>query len=224
MTETDDALLDASIEAALKLAGDRGWRSLTLAKVAETTGRPLGDYYGMGGVEAIADGVEAYFDKTMSAEAADPSETPRERLFDAIMRRFEAMESYRAGLVSLMRYRERSPARLAALIAARRRSARWALACADLDTTEGPPPALRTASVAWAIGRAERSWRRETSADFSRTMATLDRELRDADERLRRFGGLTGRRKSDDAPNTTSDLNAAVEDAPEAPQGATPQG
>ena len=108
---------------------------------------------------------------------------PRERLFDVIMLRFEKMEEHRAGLLSLQHWRERNPARLAALAKARVKTARWALASAGLDAQGDLPMGLRAAGLAWILARTERAWRKEQSADFSRTMAELDKQLREADER-----------------------------------------
>jgi len=129
-----DEIREDVIRAVLTLARDRSWESLTLAEIAEAAGLGLDALHGTSGKAAIGDAIEPWLDQAMSEEAVglDPQASPRERLFDVIMLRFEAMEPWRDGLTSLMRWRERSPDRLARLLAARRRSAHWALVSAGL--------------------------------------------------------------------------------------------
>ena len=181
-----DKIIEKGVKAALSLAGETPWAALHLKDICEEAGLALSQFHGVADKDDLADAVEPFFDKAMSAEEIDADEDARTRLFEVIMLRFEAMEPHRDGLVSLMKYRETSPAHLTALLRARRASAEWALVCAGLDGADDAPLALKAVNVAWAMGRAERAWRREDSADFTRTMAALDKELRDAEER----GGL----------------------------------
>ena len=127
------------------------------------------------------------------------------------MLRFEAMEAYRPGLVSLMRWRDANPVRSLSMLDARRESAAWALVCAGLDGSEAAPLPLKSIAVAWAMARAERAWRKETSADFTRTMAALDKELREAEERLGWLDKLRARRRR----NETQDAETAPAGEPE---------
>ena len=180
------------VRAALKLAAETPWGELTLAEIADEAGIPLEQFHGVADKDTIADSVERYFDRAMSEGSFDEEETPRTRLFDVIMLRFEAMEDYRTGLLSLMKWRQTQPARLLALVAARHASASWALVCAGLDKSETLPKPLRATAIAWCIAQAELAWRKEESADLSRTMAKLDGELRTMEERA---GWFTGRRR-----------------------------
>ncbi len=188
-------VIDAGIKASLALGAEQPWAEITLAKIADKSGLTLADFYGKADKVSLSDAIEGWFDKAMSAEAADMDDSPRERLFEVIMLRFEAMEPYRDGLLSLMKWRGRSPARLAALLIARRRTAEWALACAGLDTSGEVPLAAKTLNMGWVISRSERAWRKEESADFARTMAMLDAELRGSEERLGWVDRLRGRRR-----------------------------
>ncbi len=183
MAKARETIVRKGVEAALKLAGENPWAELTLADIAKEAGLELSEFHGVADKRDIAAAVEPMLDKAMSAEAADMENPPRERLFDVIMLRFEQMEENRAGLLSLQHWRERNPARLARLAKARLNSARWALASAGLDAQGDLPMGLRAAGLAYILARTERAWRKETSADFSRTMAELDKQLREADER-----------------------------------------
>ena len=134
---TDNSpLIEIALKSALELAGERDWNKLTLIEIAENADISMTDLYGIADKDDLTDALESWADKAMSGEDIDMDGTPRERLFDVIMRRFEAMEDYRAGVLALMRARDRAPARLAALLKARGKSARWALSCAGLD--QGP--------------------------------------------------------------------------------------
>ena len=73
---------------------------------------------------------------------------------------------------------------------------------------EDIPKPVRNTAVAWAIAQAERAWRKEDSADMSRTMAKLDGELRKMEERAGWIKGF-GRRKA------KAEDEAAADAAPE---------
>lgn len=183
MSDTRRDRMDKAVRAALELAATTDWSDITLAAVAERAGVALSDFHGLADKADIADAVEPYFDRTMSEGSFDEDETPRTRLFDVIMMRFDAMEAHRDALVSLMEWRQTQPLRLLNLISARQASADWALVCAGLDGSGKLPKPVRSAAVGWAITQAERAWRKEDSADLSRTMAKLDGELRKMEER-----------------------------------------
>jgi AcrR family transcriptional regulator len=207
---TKSDVIEKGLKAGLSLAAEAEWDELTLAEIAEAAGLSLSDFHKVATKDTLVDAAEGWFDKSMSAETADMEDGPQERLFDVIMLRFEAMEPYRAGMTALMKYRERSPARLAALLKARSESARWALVCAGLDTASGAPLSLKTLAIAWVIGQTERSWRKDEDADFARTMATLDKELKGAEDRMGWVSRMTGRSKAGDAARDES----ATDDAP----------
>lgn len=201
MGDTSKQILEKGVRAALDLGAETAWSELTLAAIADKAGLKLEDFHTVGDKDTITDAVESYFDKSMSEGSFDSDETPRSRLFDVIMMRFEAMEPHRAALVSMMKWRQTQPLRVVALLAARQASAEWALTCAGLDGKSDLPKPVRSTAIAWAIAQAERAWRKEDSTDMSRTMAKLDGELRKMEERagwIKNFG----RRRSTDETST----------------------
>lgn len=205
---TREKIIEKGLKSALTLAADKPWAALTLADIAKHAKLNLSDFHGVADKADLAEAIEPFFDKAMSMEVLDTTDTPRTRLFEAIMLRFEAMEPFRPGLLSLMKWRDANPVHLARMLPARQASADWALASAGLDGSDDAPVVLKAVNVAWAIAKAERAWRKETSADFTRTMAALDKELREAEDRLgwldrlraRRSGGETWRYAKDDDP------------------------
>lgn len=233
MSHTREEIIEKGLLAALELAGERGWQALTLSDIATAAGLKLTDFHGIATTDTLADAAEGYFDKAMSGEGVDSEESARERLFDVIMLRFEAMEPYREGLKDLMKWRERSAMRLARLVAARKASADWALVSAGLDGAgQAVPRDLRALGVAYAIGRAERAWRKETDPGFARTMAELDKALRQLEEGAGKFTkfrwGRSGKSTEEaegwsDEPPAPDTPSAEDESAPEdPPKGTSP--
>lgn len=197
-----DKIIEKGVRAALKLAETESWGELTLAAIAKQAGLALKDFHGVADKAALSGAVEGWFDAGMSEGSLETGEVARVRLFDVIMMRFEVMEEVRDGAMSYLRWRDRSLGGLAQRVSARAATAKWALACAGLDSDDGLPRAAQLAGLGWAIAQAERAWRRETSPDMTRTMAALDAELVKAEDRA---GWLKRRR-----PGADNDTNTAV--------------
>ena len=205
-------ILDKGLLAALGLAAETPWADLTLADIAGAADIPLSEFHGLAGKDDLAAHADPYFDKAMSEEGVSRDESPHERLFDVIMLRFEAMEEYRAGLMSLMAYRDRTPSLLLTLPLARKRSADWALVSAGLDNRSGAPVGLKSVAIGYVIAKAERAWRKETSGDFARTMAALDKGLRDAEDRMEQLQRFTGWGKNKTRQDNTADEETKPEE------------
>lgn len=191
-----DTIIEKGLLAALDLAAARPWQELTLAEIAAKAGLSLNDFHGHASKEDIAEAMDAHFDRAMSDEGVPEDDSPRERLFDVIMKRFEAMEPHRAGLRELMKFRETSLTHVVRLPSHRHASAAWALASAGLDNDAGAPASLKRIAIAFVIAETERAWRKDTGGDFARTMAALDKGLRRADDRLGQLRRFTGRKPS----------------------------
>lgn len=209
--------LHRAFEAALELATQHKWSKVTLIDIASASNLSLADLHGVTNKAALANHLEHWADSAMSSEPVDMEDSPRERLFDVIMLRFEKMEGRRAGVLALMKSRDQSASRSAALLKARKDSAEWALACAGLDHGSPAELAARTLSLAWIIGKTERAWRKDENGDFARTMATLDEGLANAEERLGRIQRFRkGRRSASDTDQSAQDSETPKEaDAPQ---------
>lgn len=192
---TAEKIIEKGLKAALDLAATRAWSDIPLADIAAKAKLNLSDFHGVAAREDLVEALDGYFDKAMSAEGVPEEASERERLFDVIMLRFEAMEPYRAGLLTIMKFRETSLTHLVNLPAHRHATAAWALASAGLDGDGGAPASVKRIAVAFVVAQTERAWRKETSGDFALTMASLDKGLRRAEERLGQFRRFTGRRR-----------------------------
>jgi AcrR family transcriptional regulator len=118
-------------------------------------------------------------------DSEDAEESPRERLFDVLMRRFEAMAAYKPAIRSLVRSVRRNPPLGFALNRLAVRSQQWMLTAAGIDAA-GPAGALRAQALAWLYASALRVWLDDDDPGLARTMAVLDREL----ARGERWAGL----------------------------------
>ncbi|PWT85412.1 MAG: TetR family transcriptional regulator [Proteobacteria bacterium] len=127
--------------------------------------------------------------KVLSGQAPDMAdEEPRERLFDVLMRRLEAMASERAAIRSLLRSAMFDPPLALALNSIGVRSQQWMLAAAGIDTA-GPGGMLRAQGLAILFARVLRTFV-DDDEDNARTMAALDRELDRGGRMLRMYEGL----------------------------------
>lgn len=188
-----DKVFEKGLKAALDLAATRAWSDIPLADIAAKAKLSLSDFHGVASREDLVEAMDGYFDKSMSSEGMPDETSARERLFEVIMLRFEAMEPYRSGVLEIARFRETSLYHLTRLPNHRHASAAWALASAGLDNDAGAPASLKRIAIALVIAQTERAWRKETSGDFALTMAALDKGLRRAEERLGQFRRLAGR-------------------------------
>ena len=176
------------IEAALRLAAERGWADLALADIAAAAELPLADLYASyPSKTAILVALSRQVDRQVLA-GLEPGtdESTRDRLFDLIMKRFDALAPHRDGLSAVARDGGRDP--LAALcgLGQLARSMALMLEAAGVSSS-GLAGMLRTKGLGAIYLATIRDWFRDDSADKARTMAALDARLRRAEGWARRF-------------------------------------
>lgn len=198
-----DPVIAKALPALLRLAGSHPWREITLAMIADEAGLSLGDFHGHASREDLLEGLDGFFDAAMSEDGPSAEDTPRERLFDVLMKRFEAMEPFREALCRLIQAREAFPAYLPSRAKARYQTASWALASAGLDNDAPAPFAVKCLALSILLADVQRAWQLDTAGDLAKTMAALDQGLRRIEERVgqvSRFtvSGLFRRRDSSD--------------------------
>lgn len=179
---------DRVIDAALKLAAEGRWRDVSLAEIAEAAGMPLSQVYPLfSSKQAILNGFTTRID-TEVLEGAEPGEREgpaRDRLFDVLMRRFDALKAYKTAIGNIAQDEMRDPLGSVCGIDRFRRSMTCMLEAADLSTS-GLRGLLRIKAVGLAYLSVMRVWLRDDTPDLSRTMAALDRRLQSLD-RVARF-------------------------------------
>lgn len=185
----DDAEFDrALIATAFALAAEKGWRRVRIAAAARRADLPLDRarlrFPGRGSLlmrlGRMAD--------QRALEGAVAEGSPRDRLFDMMMRRIDVLQAHRAGVLALLCALPAEPPTALLLAVATRRSMGWMLEAAGIPTT-GALGRLRVQGLMavwlWTL----RAWRTDESEDLAHTMAALDAALSRAQQAAEWFGG-----------------------------------
>ena len=177
----DEAIFDA----AMRLAAEQGWNRLTLASIAEAANLPLVDLYKRFTTrQAILEGMRKAVDHAMLEGGAVPDGPARDRLFEVLMRRFDALAPWRAGVAAVVEAQSRDP--LAAICSGFGAVASMAAAleAAGLDSS-GLRGLVRAKALLTVFLPALRVWLTDETEDRSATMASLDKGLRRIDAAAR---------------------------------------
>lgn len=172
------------VDAALALAARQGWARTSLADIAAEAGLPLLEVYGQfRSKPAIFAAFLARIDRAVLAGESEPGEKPRDRLFDTLMRRFDALQPHKDAVRAMLRDGPADP--LGALCAAPSflRSIAWMLEASGIGSN-GLRGRFRTNFVAAIYLSVMRTWLVDDTADLMKTMATLDRRLKAAEGML----------------------------------------
>jgi AcrR family transcriptional regulator len=180
---------DKAIDALMTLLAEHSFDEIGLAEVAGRAGIKLSALRAeFGSPLAIVAAHIKDIDRAVLAGGGDMAEEPpRQRLFDVLMRRLEALAPYKEAVHSLMRSARRSPGLALALNAMAVRSQAWMLEAAGIGA-HGPRGALRAQGAAVMFARVLGIWLDDDEPGLDRTMAALDRGLASAE----RWDGFVG--------------------------------
>jgi AcrR family transcriptional regulator len=171
---------DRIIDAAFTRIPVEGWRQLSLASVAAASGLPLLHVYRQfHSKQAILCAFMRRIDEAVLANppAAEEGERPRDRLFDLIMRRFDALGPYKSALEVLRRELPFDPPAMLVAGSTLLRSVRWMHEAADI-VTGGVRGQIAVKLTSAAYLTTMPVWQRDGTADLGQTMAALDARLR----------------------------------------------
>jgi AcrR family transcriptional regulator len=175
---------DPALDAFLGLVAEKGYADVALRDVAEAAGLGMADLYRLYPDKvALAAAFMARIDAEVLAGTPsrnDPEETARDRLFDVLMRRYDALRPHRAALGAIRRAGTRDPMLALALGPALRRSMAAMLEAASLPS-DGLSGALRQNGLLAIHYAVSRTFDRDETADLSKTMAALDSRLKMAE-------------------------------------------
>jgi len=166
--------------AALKLAARHAWDDLTLAQIAKTAKLTLpqvrkhfSDTHSI--IPAI---VRLIDDETAKAVGkVDPRDSAHDRLFEILMARFDALQSHRAGILSIAKACRGSPQRAHAVLKAQRESMQKMFQLAHLETG-GAHRIVHQMGLYILYLLVLFRWQQDRTKDMAPTMATLDRALK----------------------------------------------
>ncbi len=172
------------IAAALDLAASKGWRNLGMGEIAQAAGVGLGEAFA---VFRTKPGLLAGFTRQVSETvlfggAAEGS--PREKLFELMMRRFDALKHHRPALKAILRGSVGDPAAICGVPVTLNAMA-WMLEGAGLSA-QGWRGRARCMALTGAYAATFRTFLDDDSDDLAKTMAALDRRLKTGP-----FGGET---------------------------------
>ncbi|GJE60327.1 TetR/AcrR family transcriptional regulator [Methylobacterium trifolii] len=192
---------EAAVEALMRLAAEQPWNDIEVGDIAREAGLSLAelrDLFPSKG--AVLGGLARIIDrKVLEGDGSDLAEEPtRERLFDVLMRRLDAMTPYKAALRRVSFALRGDPLAALALNGVALNSHRYMLAAAGIDT-EGPLGRLKLQGVVIAFARVVETWLEDDDPALARTMARLDKEIRKGERFMER---------ADDVRRLTAPLRA----------------
>jgi AcrR family transcriptional regulator len=170
---------DKIIAALLTLLADNRFETIGLADVAAQAGVSLAQLRGefASTLAIVAAHIKATDRAVLAADLSDMAEEPpRERLFDVLMRRLEALAPHRQAIRSLLRSARRNPPLALALNRQAVRSQQWMMTAAGIGSS-GPRGMIRAQGLAMLFASVLRTWIDDEDQGQARTMAALDRAL-----------------------------------------------
>src|SRR3954454_8697782 len=170
---------DKIVAAFMALLAEKRFEEIGFGEIASRSGLTLANCRAeFGSTLAIyAAHVKDLDRKVLAGASGDMAEEPpRERLFDVLMRRIEAMAPYREATRSLLKSVSRNPPLALALNGFAARSQTWMLTAADIDAA-GPRGMIRAQGLAMLFASVLRTWIDDEDEGLARTLAALDRSL-----------------------------------------------
>ena len=179
---------DAIVQALMRLAATRPWSDIEvtdIAREAEVSLTEFRDLFPSKG--AVLGAFSRMIDKEVLEGTTDDlaGEPVRERVFDVMMRRIDALTPYKAALQRIFDAVRGEPLTLAALNQVALNSQRFMLAAAGVST-EGPLGLLKLQGAAVVFANTLETWLDDDDPALARTMARLDRELKRGERVLER--------------------------------------
>jgi AcrR family transcriptional regulator len=183
---------DAVIDALMRLAAERPWDDIELVDIAEAAGiglAELRDLFPSKG--AVLGAFSRRIDREVLEGTTDDltGEPARERIFDVLMRRLDALTPYKRALRRIVNALRQDPLSLAALNRSALNSMRYMLAAARIST-EGSLGGLKLQGAVVVFSNTLQTWLEDDDPTLARTMARLDRELRRGERVLERAEDL----------------------------------
>lgn len=156
---------------------EQGWRALTLeevARCAHVAPESVRELYA--DKAALLRGIARHVDGLcLSGYAPEAGASAHDRLFEALMGRFDALQRHRGAFLAMLGEARRDPVLLRWIVCALRDSMRETLRCAGLDRHDTARQALILSVLEGIYLLALRVWARDQSLDMAKTMAALDR-------------------------------------------------
>lgn len=198
-TSSSDALppdAEARLHAAFwRAVAAQGWHGLTMRCLAAESGLPLSALRAAlpTPLHALRLHLRLTDQEVLRGTLAGQGGSARDRIFDVLMRRFDALQPHRPGVLRLLHDLRRDPLLALALAPGLVASMAWMLEGAEVGSA-GAAGLVRAKGLAGVWLAALRAWEQDPTEDLGHTMAALDRLLNRAEWLARRLGlGEEGR-------------------------------
>ncbi len=184
MSEPGETSMRDPVEAFTALVAERGYAGVSLRDVARESGLGFAElYHRYRSKPALVSAFMARIDDEVLAgtpRQSDPEETARDRLFDVMMRRYDALKPHRAYLRQLRQATSRDPILALSFAPAMRRSAAAMLEAAGISS-DGLAGAVQQSGLVALHVAVLPVFQGDETADLSKTMAALDGRLKSAE-------------------------------------------
>jgi AcrR family transcriptional regulator len=181
---------DSIIDAMMMLLATRDYTSVSLDDIAEEAGispAELREIYD--GKLAILADFSRRIDQIVLDEGPAEGDSARDRLFEILMGRLDALAPYKDAVKNLIRAIKCDPGLACFAHRGATRSAKSMLAAADAGNS-GLFGALARQGLVLVNGEALRVWLRDDDPGLAKTMAELDRALGRGEQAMRFAGGV----------------------------------
>jgi ubiquinone biosynthesis protein COQ9 len=168
------------IQASLDLASAHPWNDVHMAHIATRSECDLSDVQAifpekMDILHAYERQIDAQVIDAMN-DAFDDTDSPRDKIFDVLMERFDVLNDNRASVLSMLNAVTLDPKQMMVTAPWVPQSMIKMMILADMDTN-GIKGTMRVAGVSIAYLKTLRDWVNDNSVDMAQTMAGLDNAL-----------------------------------------------
>ena len=168
---------EAALDAMLRLAATRRWAEIALPDIAAEAGVPMAELRQHAPTKtALLAAFGRRIDAAMLAQPVETETSVKDRLFDLVMRRFDALGPHKAAVRSILADLGRDPLAALCLLPGGMKSMAGLAEAAGVDTRFPLGPLKIKALAAVYLGTF-RVWLGDESADAAKTMASLDKSL-----------------------------------------------
>lgn len=200
---------DRIVDALMRLLATRRLGEIKLADVAEAADVSLAELHATcPGKVAILAAFSRRIDGVVLDGGPGEGDAPRERVFDILMRRFDALAPHRDALRNVARAARCDPCLAGMLNCSAARSMKWMMVAAGADRS-GPLGVVAVKGLVLVYGDAFRVWLEDDDPGMAKTMAALDRGLERGSRAMDVADRICARLCSFAAGETRSDAAAA---------------
>jgi len=167
------------VDALLELCAERRFEEISIRDICARAGVSLAEFRdAFPSKGAALASLNRRLDRAVLEQKFEDGATDsaRDRLFDVLMRRLDAMAPFKAGLREVVAWLRRDPIAAARINQPIVNSMRFMLEAAGIES-DGASGALKLQGLALAWSRIVDVWLDDDEPGLSRTMAALDREL-----------------------------------------------